>query len=282
MGGDARPARLLIPMPSDRFDHLEENEKPQDEIKKTVSNFTRFRHLEIGVGRVNEPSEPAPAIKRLCGNCGQYNGQERSICWACFRPLADEAKPAPAKTQQDITLVIDGTTYTSSDPALPPEIKELMDRISLRGYSAELLSDWQNWRATRNEPALRQPQGPHRGEDAARGINVFKGLRVSVIKLDGKVYTSDDANLSPEIKQLFVHLDCYGVTPALMDELRAVGGGKVEMHPATTANPSDADLKFWDDVTNLRLKEDAARGGNFYFWLAAAILGLIAAFGIFR
>lgn len=228
--------------------------------------LNRFKHLEIGAGApAAAPGEPSQELKRLCAHCGQSNEKQRDVCWACFQKLNAETKTGSA---QDITLVIDGTTYLSSDPAVPADIRELMDRIAKNGYSPELLAEWQSWRATRSAAP---PEIETRGADPARDIKVFKGQRVSVIRLDGKVYTSDDANLPPEIKKLFLQLDVHGVTPALMDELRAVGGGKVELHPLTTANPSDADLEFWNDVHAARPQEIQARHDyNLYSWAAAA------------
>jgi len=129
-----------------------------------------------------------------------------------------------------------------------------MARIRQHGYSESLMQEWRNWRITRNSAKVREPDpelAPPSG--AERDIKVFKGQRVSVIRIDGVVYKSDDENLSPELKQLFQYIENNGVTPALMEYLRSFGDS-VKFRPPTTAIPSDGDVAFWDQV-------NATRGG---------------------
>jgi hypothetical protein len=251
-------------------------------VKEALSNLGRFDHLEIGA----LPPKPAPQAhveeRILCTHCGQPNEKARQTCWACFQPLGPEAaKPAP-KGPKDITIVLDGITYRSSDPNLPADLRVLMDQIHEKGYSEELLAQWRTWRATRNEPNT-APSYPdpalvpveNRGKDPLTGNEVFKGQRSSVIRLDGKVYTSDDTNIAPEIKELFGYIEAHGVTPALMEHLRQIGN-KATVRPATTPAPSAEDLAFWKEVA----KPEIPAGPRMAVGLI--MLGLVAVFVLLR
>ena len=79
---------------------------------------------------------------------------------------------------------------------------------------------------------------------------------MSVIRLDGKVYLSDDPNLTPEFRRLFAYIEENGVTPALMEQLRLFGS-KVKYRPSVTADPSDGDLRFWQDAKEREDKKSA-------------------------
>lgn len=255
--------------PQDRFDKLEsaKAELPAD-VKDALSRISRFQNLEIGAPAPRPPVPVVPAVaegaaaparplypgetKVPCVHCGQMNEKERDTCWACYRYVRVKAPQAAApRAPDDITLVLDGVTYTSGQADLPEDIAELMRRIRKRGYSQELVAEWRSWRATRNARPEPAPEGTPAdmtlaGSDEALGIKVFRGQRVSVIRLDGKVYTSDDPNLTPELKQLFAYIEQNGVTPALMDYLRQLG--TVKVRPQTTAYPSDGDVDFWKTV----------------------------------
>lgn len=243
-------------MTKDRFEKIEGPADLPAKVKEAVAHINRFSSLEIGeLPRAAAPAPapapaaapaPAPAIpalspageRRLCRHCGQQNELQRETCWACFKRLGEEAaKAAPA----GFTLVLDGVTYRSDAPDLPDDIRELMSRIEKRGYSEKLLSEWREWRAVRNRDRLRQ------AEALGRDIKVFKGQRVSVIRIDDRVYTSDDPNLSPELKEIFAYIDAHGVTPVLMEHLRG-RGETAKFRPATTAYPSDGDVDFWKNV----------------------------------
>lgn len=265
--------------PGDRFDKLERSGDAAlpKEVQDALSRLSRFQALEIGAtpkappapaAAPSEPSAPpgpVTADKVPCVHCGQLNEKARETCWACYRFVRVKAPPQQSlRDPDDITLVLDGITYTSNQPNLPADVRELFTRIHKSGYSQQLLADWRAWRADHGfsparapaapPPAPVQPpprrEGESTGSDEALGIKVFRGQRVSVIRLDGKVFSSDDPNLTPELKQLFAYLDSHGVTPALMDYLRQMGG--VKLRPPTTAFPSDGDLAFWDSVQQSR------------------------------
>ncbi|MBI3554308.1 MAG: hypothetical protein HY077_17565 [Elusimicrobia bacterium] len=272
-------------MPADRFDKLE-GPLPED-IRKTLSGFGRFDHLEIGTAPPPPPPKDRPRTeeKVLCLHCGQANEKERQTCWACFRPLKEEPqkKPAP-KGPEDITIVLDGLTYHSTDPNLPSDVKTLMDQIREKGFSQELLAQWRTWRVTRNEPrpAERPFEDPaklvpveNQGKDPLTGNEVFKGQRSSVIRLDGKIYTSTDMELTPQMKELFQYIEDYGVTPALMEHLRMIGR-KTTVRPATTPAPSVEDLAFWKDVRQDAAQEETPAEGRRRLsgMVIAAIVGL--------
>lgn len=245
-------------MPADRFDKLEGDKPLPEPVKNALSNLGRFDHLEIGTRPPPAPSASASpaahaAEKILCLHCGQANEKERETCWACFQPLGEAPKKPAPKGPADITIVLDGINYKSSDPNLPPDVRELMKRIHEQGFSQELLADWRTWRATRNEtPVQVTPYADpslvpveNQGKDPLTGNEVFKGQRSAVIRLDGKIYTSTDMELTPEIKELFRYIEQHGVTPALMEHLRQIGK-KATVRPETTAAPSSEDLAFWD------------------------------------
>ncbi|MFA6002698.1 MAG: hypothetical protein WC881_01375 [Elusimicrobiota bacterium] len=227
-----------------RFDRIE-GAATADSARPALPGLNRFDHLEIGELAPAAPAAAPAADRMLCHHCGKPNEPQRADCWACHEALrhGPQAPPPADKPQpgQEITLVLDGFTYKSTDPNVPEDVRLLMDRIRSEGYSPELLADWRSWRATRNS-------GPV--PDGSPDIKVFKGQRVSVIRIDGKVYTSDDSDLSPETRRLFGYLAEHGVTPALMAHLRQLGS-QVKFRPADTACPSDGDLEFWKHVQGL-------------------------------
>lgn len=276
-------------MPAERFERLEGGQPLPQPVQQALSRLGRFDHLEIGAARPAAPAlAPAPGTpeKILCLNCGQPNEAGRQTCWACFRPLSGP-KPA-AKRPDDITIVLDGTTYRSSDPGLPSDVKTLIEQIRAKGYSPELLAQWRTWRATRNEP--KPAERPfdetenlvpveNNGKDPLTGNEVFKGQRATVIRLDGKFYTSDDKDLSPELRELFGYIDVHGVTPELMEHLRQVGK-KAVVRPATTHAPTAEDLAFWKDAPGPSAAaapvESAPSGGQ-----STAFLVAVAAAGLY-
>lgn len=233
-----------------RFDRLEGQGLPGP-LKEAVARLSRFERLEIGESAPAKEAAEAPS-GRLCAHCGHANEPERETCWACYKPVA--AAPKKAAAPDDITIVLDGFTYRSSDKDLAPDVRELMDRIRKRGFSQELLLEWRDWRLTRASKKLR--------EEPEREVKVFKGQRVSVISIDGKVFTSDAKDLSPEMKELFSYIDANGVTPELMEHLRGAGPS-VKLRPANTVQPSDGDLEFWKRVEKTG---DAAAAGPPPMW----------------
>ena len=240
--------------PEERFKRLEAETKPRpDNVKEAVAKLDRFGHLEIGDLKSERaaPSTTTGSSDRvLCSHCGQSNEAVRDVCWACFKPLHEET-PSKPEAGQEIQLILDGQTYRSSDPNVPPDIQVLMDRIRNEGYSDALLTQWRQWRATRNES---DPLA-HTFEQAPAALHeatAFQGQRVSIIRIDNTVYHSDDANLRPEIRELFNYIDQNGVTPELMDHLRHYGD-KVKFRPHTTSQPSDGDIDFWNSAASRRM-----------------------------
>lgn len=260
-----------LAVPGERFDRLEGAGALPEPVKQALSGLGRFDHLEIGAAPHAAAAAAPAAARRLCLRCGRPNEKDRESCWACFAPLkAAASAKAAAAAPAEITIVLDGVTYRSGDPDLPSDVKVLIDRIRRNGYSPELLAQWRTWRATRNEPA--RPQRPfesaetlipaeNQGKDPLTGNQAFKGQRTSVIRLDGKFYTSDDRTLSPEIKQLFGYIDAHGVTPELMLHLRELGK-KAVVRPATTTAPTVEDLAFWKDAAAARAPQPAAAAEN--------------------
>lgn len=257
-------------MAQDRFDRLEgdrarEPVLPQG-VQSALSGLNRFKHLEIGqlqaAARPQADAPKRPDDKILCLHCGQPNEKERQTCWACFRYVRVQAKPSTAQSApEEVVIVLDGMPYRSTDPNLPRDVKVLMDRVRQQGFSPELVAEWRNWRATRHTPLPRErpfQESPLGGPgQQAVDVQAFQGQRVSVIRVDGKVYTSDDPNLTPELKQLFEYIDKNGVTPALLEYLRQFGS-KVKFRPQTTANPSDGDVEFWRNAQEALRKQEGA------------------------
>lgn len=247
-----------------RFDRLEGQGLPGP-VREAVARLSRFERLEIGESAPAAGPAEAPA-GRLCAHCGHANEAERETCWACYKPVA--AAPKQAAAPDDITIVLDGFTYRSSDKDLAPDVRELMDRIRKRGFSQELLLEWRDWRLTRHSQKT-EPE---------REVKVFKGQRVSVISIDGKVFTSDDKDLSPAMKELFGYIEANGVTPELMEHLRGAGPS-VKVRPADTVSPSDGDLEFWKRVNAGAPAAEAPAppmwSGQKIAFAAAVVIGLI-------
>lgn len=240
--GAHAPGVRPMTMGSNRFEHLE-NEPLPPRLSDALSRLNRFEHLEIG--QLGAPAAPAVSARALCRHCGQSNEEGRDLCWACHKPV--EGRTADAPAAPGFELVLDGKTYRSSDPQLPEDIRALMEDIARHGYSPKLLADWRQWRATRNVGRFKESQSaPAGGKD----VRAFKGQRVSIIRVDGKTYTSDTPGLPPEIQELFIYMDKNGVTPALLSHLRQ-NGGRVKFRPGTTDQPSDGDIDFWDNVKSI-------------------------------
>ena len=51
-------------------------------------------------------------------------------------------------------------------------------------------------------------------------VEGFHGERISVLRIHGKAYTSDDQKLSPELIRIFRYMRSYGVTDELLDYFR--------------------------------------------------------------
>ncbi|MBI5622952.1 MAG: hypothetical protein HY924_04150 [Elusimicrobia bacterium] len=243
-----------------RFDFLEHGKASGSGSEDGLPQVGRFEHLEIGQIRKPLPAtQSAPAPERtVCGHCGQVNEPERQTCWACYKALGPQGgsqarKPQGTKPQpgagQEITLVIDGLTYSSTDPNLPPDIASLMGRIKTEGFSPGLLDEWREQRAASPGAGTQEVRAESR-------VEAFQGSRVSVIKLDGRVFLSDAPDLPPRIRDLFAYIDRNGVTPELMENLRAMGDAR--LRPSTTAAPSDGDLAFWREVEENRRQERTA------------------------
>lgn len=246
-------------MSKDRFERIEGKAEPLPQgVREAVEHLNRFANLEIGELRAPAPAAAASSQRILCRHCSQPNEPQRETCWACFKKLAAEAAAAQKPPEPDFTIVLDGKTYKSSDKDLPEDIRELMRRIQAKGYSEDLLVEWRNWRVTRNEARLAAQHN--------REVKVFKGQRVSVIRIDDKVYTSDDPNLSADFKELFAYVEKNGVTPALMEHLRGQGDN-AKFRPATTAHPSDGDVEFWKQAeAQMRSRAPASIGQSHDEW----------------
>jgi len=51
-------------------------------------------------------------------------------------------------------------------------------------------------------------------------VEGFHGERISVLRIHGKAYTSDDKNLSGELARIFQYMRRYGVTEELLAYFR--------------------------------------------------------------
>jgi hypothetical protein len=212
------------------------------------SSLRRFQNLEIGVlhqaplpaSDAGQPISQTPQI--LCHHCGQANEAAREFCWACSKELKAVQEPT-SKTLDVITIVLNGKSYCSNDPGLPDDIKILMDHIRKNGYSEELINQWKQWRLTRNSDKVKEPA-------AERQVSAFSGNRISVLRIDGKVYTSDQTDLPQDIQTVMNRISREGVTPGLLEELRrqSPSQGAVKYRPHSTPLPSDGDVCFWDAV----------------------------------
>lgn len=242
-------------MSKDRFDKLEGDKNLPGEVKEAISHLNRFDNLEIG----DLKSHPAPVPSRdksLCRHCGQPNEVERQLCWACFKSVKEapaNAGPDAPGVDQEVVIVLDGVTYRAGDPGLPDDIRVLMAKIKKEGYTVKLLEEWKAWRRTGVRPPAWDIDGKPApaGKIVGREVEIFKGQRVSIIKIDGKVFTSDDKDLSPELRKLFDYIEANGVTPALLDHLRKQGS-RVKFRPSQTADPSKGEVAFWDELIHMQ------------------------------
>jgi hypothetical protein len=227
-----------------RFSSLEGQKALPPSIKAAISKLNRFENLEIGD---NKPVLSGSATGRiLCMHCGQANEAGREHCWACFKPPAPPQDPAIAKPapDQEIAVVLNGTAYRSTDPNLPEDVRVLMEWIRREGYSEALLEKWQKWLSSRDTAS---PQASRDVIPPAADVQAWRGQRVSILRMDGKVYRSDDADLPPEIKEILGYIEQDGVTPALLQHLRLYGT-IVKYRPASSPMPSDGDMHFWGDM----------------------------------
>lgn len=262
-------------MREDRFNKLEigSEEGPTSSQKQTLPN--RFKHLEIGEVILTEKRIPQAAGKILCPGCGEANESQREICWRCFSPLY--RKPSPSSTphgKERLTLVLDGKEYHSDAPDLPEDISVLMRRIQEEGYSQELAAQWRQWRATRNQ----RPPG--------KTVSVHQMSRVTVIKVDGKTYTSSDENLPADIRVLMERVQREGMTEELQRELQG-HGGNVKQHPPQTQQALRAgggDPEFWKEISRRLERESGFDWENFFRQVGPAlviVLGIIIWFLFF-
>jgi hypothetical protein len=225
-----------------RFDRLEPSTPPA-RPPAALPQAPRFGQLEIGE-QGPPPEVPAGDVRILCAHCGRPNERQSELCWACGKPVtplpgaaAAPDKPAPG---QPVQLVLDGQTYRSDDPGIPADIRVLIERVRKEGYTPELLGRWREWRATRNSPK------PAELPAAAPG---------PVLRVDGRLYRPGDREVPPELKAVFDYIQIHGVTPELLETLRA-SGGRVKLRPRDSAVPSDGDLAFWGEAS--RLEEGGA------------------------
>jgi hypothetical protein len=235
-----------------RFEHLEGDAGLSDDLKVAIAKIARFDHLEIG-GRPS-PAAPArePDGKFPCPGCGRPNEPERESCWACHQVLIASNAPAAGATPAPrvIEIVVDGVHRRSDDADLPEDVRELLNRIAKEGYSERLMSEWTEWRHKyRSERLLKgssaDPAPPYAGPetDPPKRVKILHGRWVSVITVDGKTYKSDDAVLSPEMRQLFDYIEKNGVTPALVAYIERfgrkvdVGGTPAGERPAPAPQP---------------------------------------------
>lgn len=221
---------------SDRFSKLEPKNNLPARLQTALSRLPRFESLEIATATSIEPSSKISRI--LCAHCGQWNERSREVCWACCKPLSTLPRPPEPTQDQPIDLIVDGVSYHSSDPHMPEDIRELMNRIRKHGYSKELLAEWQAWRREQRDALPSIPQGKF------KSVEVFPGQRVSILRIDGVLYKSDDLNLPPEVKELFDYIEAEGLSPALLQHLRLYGT-LVKYRPPSTPIPSDGDHDFW-------------------------------------
>lgn len=242
---------------SERFSNLEPENKIPLRVQNAIARISRFDQLEIGDMKPSGASARA-SERRLCRYCHQANEEVRDVCWACWKPLREDApessKPAP---EQEVAVVIDGATYRSSDPRLPPDIAILIERIRREGYSDAMFSQWQR-DVQRKIPAPAEsaaPPTPAPGVGPEERVQAWRGQRVSILRIDGKLYKSDDPNLPPDIKELLDYIERDGVSPPLMQHLRLYGT-KVKYRPIATVQPSDGDMNFWGEVRKAFKRED--------------------------
>ena len=104
------------------------------------------------------------SLMKKCTVCGAVNHKERNNCWVCAKNLFDDATTIASEqtTTNTIILNIDNKEYRSTDQNLPPEIKELIERIRREGYSQRLIDEWVR---------LRQVQAQAQASDLKDRIN---------------------------------------------------------------------------------------------------------------
>jgi hypothetical protein len=186
-------------MPADRFRFLEGPKDPlPDELKRALGRFGR---LELS----GAPPSVAPA-RKSCSGCGADNAADAGECGSCRRVLEPEPQIIP--NGAELALILDGTTYRSSDQDLPDDIAVLMRQIRQKGYSKKLLADWRGWRATRRSRKDRaaEPSKP-----------------LPVLRVNGRLLLGTDANLPEELRVLLSFIATRGVTPALIAHLKDLG-----------------------------------------------------------
>jgi hypothetical protein len=198
------------------------------QLKASLSKLNRFHHLEIGDSKPASASSAAGRI--LCRHCGQGNEGGRELCWACYKPVVPPQQAPKPDPDQEIAVVVNGRTFRSGEPDIPEDVKVLMSWIREEGYTEALMDKWQRYVKGR-----------------VRQVEAIQGQRVSVLRIDGKLYKSDDPDLPEEIKDLFTYIERDGVTPALLQHLRLYGT-LVKYRPPTTPNPSDGDMNFWKEA----------------------------------
>lgn len=149
-----------------RFERLEINERTFEfSLRDTVTTTERqtegrkkFFIICPYCGRENDSNAPecsyckqklqtdfvadyqSRAQQMISCACGAVNLKDRRFCWVCGKELAQAG--ASAGTNNVITLTIDGVTYSSADPHLPADVRELVNRIRQEGYSKELVDSW--------------------------------------------------------------------------------------------------------------------------------------------
>jgi hypothetical protein len=132
---------------------------------------------------------------KKCTMCGAVNHKERNNCWVCGKSLFEDGTTIASEqtTTNTIILNIDNKEYRSTDQNLPPDIKELIERIRREGYSQRLIDDWVKLKQTQAQ--VKAGDIEHRISDLqlqirGRATQITIGIIFAVLYLIFRIMTS--------------------------------------------------------------------------------------------
>lgn len=209
---------------------MEEKKKDDQDKKDSVMNTGEdFRETwsllnEQAGGKDNltddfQKQEKKQAKMVRCPHCDEANEANREFCWACYSPLHE-----PLGQRDKGVVIRKSYLFIPDEHGVPAATEEKLPD----NHKTDVDIDYS--REVEHSDRIPTRTGEEVIKIPARDIRIFKGSHLIAVRIDGKNYTSEDANVPVEAKMIIRRVQAGEPVQKILHEIK-------QESPAGTGNP---------------------------------------------